>query len=489
MATGSRRSPGRRSEPRRFLQRNVPRKWRYRLAPALGPPPPPSRLSVLWTRARRLLFEWWIWGAAAIWSAWRDDWWTAALTGVVAGFVHLASPRRHPLIRGLEHRMALGSAAFVDSIEGTTGTPFMAGNRVTILNNGDEFYPAMLDAIGGARQSVTIESYIYWGGHIGLRFAQALAERARAGVTVKILLDAVGSATIGDEILAVLGSSGCQLAWFRPIRWYTLARFNQRTHRKTLLIDGRIAFTGGAGIADQWCGDAQNPGHWRDVQVQVEGPAVIALQHGFVVNWLQTTGEMVTGPAFFPRPEPAGDVAVQTVMSSPTTGSSAVRTLYLLSIASARRSILIANPYFIPDVEALEALGQASRRGVEVQVLVSGIRNDNWLARHNSVRLFGHLLESGIALFEYNRTMLHQKTMIVDGIWATIGTANFDNRSFRLNEESNITFFDTTLVGRMTRTFEDDVAHADPVDLERWRRRGVWAQAQEVMASVLQDQA
>jgi cardiolipin synthase len=346
----------------------------------------------------------------------------------------------------------------------------------------------MLEAIRGAQHSITIEAYIYWHGNVGLEFAKAIAERSRAGVQVKLLLDTVGSATIGQEILKTLADGDCQLAWFNPIGWYTFDRFNYRTHRKSLIIDGCLAFTGGAGIADHWLGHAQDPEHWRDMQVRVEGEGAVPLQAGFAQNWMRTTGEVVTGPAFFPPLADAGSVAVHTVLSSPAAGASAVRTLYYLSIASARKSILIANPYFVPDQVAIDALTRAQARGAAVKIMVSGIRNDNWLARHNSVRLFGRLLEAGIEVYEYNRTMLHQKTMVVDTAWATIGTANFDNRSFAFNEESNISFHDRGLVRAMEKTFFDDLAVCEQVTLESWRSRGILTKTQEVIASLFADQ-
>ena len=442
----------------------------------------------LWTRVRRLLFAWWVWGAVAVWAAATDNWALAVSMAVLAMFVHMAAPLERTPVYGLEHRMDAGSPPFLESMAGATGASFVEGNRVTVLNNGDEFYPAMLDAIGSARRSVTIEAYIYWSGEVGLQFAHALADCARAGVPVKILLDSVGSATIGSVILETLEAGGCQLAWFRPVHWYTLSRFNQRTHRKTLLVDGRIGFTGGAGIADHWRGDAQDLNHWHDIQVRIEGPGVVPLQTGFVANWLEATGELVTGEAFFPFNAPKGDVAVQTVMSSPAIGASAVRTMYLFSIVCARRSILIANPYFVPDAVAIEALTDAQRRGVDVHVVVCGVTNDNWLARHNSSRLYGRLLEKGISIFEYNRTMLHQKVMVVDGVWATIGTANFDNRSFGLNEESNVAFCDDESIARLLEIFDEDLAQAQPISLEAWRKRGLWRKSQEIVASLLQDQ-
>ena len=266
--------------------------------------------------------------------------------------------------------------------------------------------------------------------------------RRAAGRPVKLLLDAIGSSSIGPEILDVLETGGCQIAWYNPIRWYTLGRFNNRTHRKSLIIDGRVAFTGGAGIADHWRGNARGPDEWRDLQVRIEGPAVVPLQTGFAHNWQQTTGELLSGDAYYPTIEPSGRLAVQTILSSPETGASSVRTMYYLSIACARESIDIANPYFVPDPVAIEMLIEAKQRGVDVRIMVSGIRNDNWVARHNSVRLFGRLLAANIEIQEFNRTMLHQKTMVVDRRWVTVGTTNFDNRSFAHNEESNVCCFD-----------------------------------------------
>ncbi len=433
---------------------------------------------------------WWSlpWTVACTWALATDSWWWALGTGVMAALSQAIALRDPGLAFAVDHRMAVDSDAFLDSMVGSTGVPLLTGNAIDILNNGDEFYPSMLEAVRGARRSITIEAYIYWKGDIGLEFAQAIADRARAGVPVKLLLDAVGSASIGTEILKVLADGGCQLAWFNPIGWYTLDRFNYRTHRKSLVVDGAIAFTGGAGIADHWLGCAQDPEHWRDMQVRVEGPGAMPLQTGFAQNWLRTTGEMVSGPEFFPPPAQAGDAAVLTVLSSPSAGASPVRTMYYLAIASARRSILIANPYFVPDQVAIDALRGARARGVEVRVIVSGIRNDNWLARHNSVRLIGSLLEAGVEIYEYNRTMLHQKTMVVDDAWATVGTANFDNRSFAFNEESNVSIHDRGCVARLVRIFADDLAVSDRVTLDAWQRRGVVTRAQELLAALFEDQ-
>ena len=402
---------------------------------------------------------------------------------------YLIAPKAAPPRFGLDHEFPVDSPEFAATVAGASGAPFLAGNALEILNNGDAFYPPMLAAIRGAEASITIEAYIYWAGDIGREFAEALADRAKSGLPVKILLDAIGSSTIGTEILALLDAGGCHVAWYNPIRWYTLGRFNNRTHRKSLIVDGRIAFTGGAGIADHWRGNARGPDEWRDIQVRLEGPAVVPLQTGFAHNWQQTTGELISGERYYPDVDPAGPLAVQTLLSSPEIGASSVRTMYYLSIVCARQSIYIANPYFVPDPVAIETLIEAKRRGVDVRIMVSGIRNDNWLARYNSVRLFGRLLAAGIEIQEFNRTMLHQKTMVVDRRWVTVGTTNFDNRSFDHNEESNVSVFDRRLAQQLHDIFLADLNGCERVTMGAWAKRGVWSRAQEFVASFLQEQA
>ena len=445
---------------------------------------PPSA----WARLRRFFWSWWPWALTGLVlnQTGHRGWALAAV--FMAVLCYLLAPKAEPPRYGLEHRFSTDSDEFLPTMVGVTDVPFLAGNQLELLNNGDAFYPRMLKDIEQAQRSITIEAYIYWAGEVGLQFARALQARARAGITVKILLDSVGSSTIGKDILAILESE-CQVAWFNPIHWYTIGRFNNRTHRKSLIIDGAIGYTGGAGIADHWRGNAEGPGSWRDTQMRVAGPGVIPLQSGFAHNWLETTGELVTGDAFFPVIPPQGSVAVQTLLSSPETGGSNIRTMYYLSIVCASRSIFIANPYFVPDPVATESLIGAKRRGVDVRIMVSGVHNDNWLARRNSVRLYGPLLEAGIPILEFNRTMLHQKTMVIDGIWATAGTTNFDDRSFAHNEESNLCFLDRTLAAEFHQTFLADVDGCDSVTLELWRKRGLWARAQETVASFLQEQA
>jgi cardiolipin synthase len=449
----------------------------------------PKGVLTFWTRARRLLWSWWPWAIVSIWGIGDAAWGWAIGAGLMAILSYLVAPAAAPPRFGLDHEFAIESPEFLTTVAGASGSPFLDGNALELLNNGDAFYPPMLAAIEGAQTSITVEAYIYWAGEIGRQFAVALAGRARAGVKVKILLDAIGSASIGNEILEILERGGCQVAWYNPIRWYSIGRFNNRTHRKSLIVDGRVAFTGGAGIADHWRGNARGPDEWRDMQIRLEGPAVVPLQTGFAHNWQQTTGELVSGSDYYPAIDAAGPLAVQTLLSSPETGASSVRTMYYLSIVCARKSILIANPYFVPDPVAIDTLIDAKRRGVDVRIMVSGIRNDAWVARHNSVRLFGKLLDAGIEIQEYNHTMLHQKTMVVDGRWVTIGTTNFDNRSFAHNEESNVCVFDRRIAEHLQEIFEADVRGCDRVTPERWRRRGAWARAQELLAAFLQEQA
>jgi cardiolipin synthase len=443
----------------------------------------------VWQKIRQIIFLWWIWGGAAVIALIYDKWGWAIGTGLTAIFTYLAWPSEVPPRVGLDHEFCVDDDEFLTTMAGATGVPFFEGNAVEILNNGDSFYPAMLETIAQAQYSVTIEAYIYWAGEIGRKFAEALAAKGTSGVSVKILLDAVGSSAIGDEILEILEKGKCQLAWYNPVRLYNLGRFNHRTHRKSLIVDGRIAFTGGAGIADHWVGNAQDKDHWRDTQIRMEGPAVGPLQTGFAQNWSQATCELITGMEFYPTIEkPAGTLAVQTILSSPETGASTARTFYYLSIAAARRTIDIANPYFVPDQGAIDLLVAAKRRGVTVRIMVAGIHNDNWMARQNSVRLYGPILEAGIQILEYNHTMLHQKTMVVDGVWSTVGTTNFDSRSFAHNEENNVCFCDRELSRQLDEVFNEDIKGCELITLEKWRKRPLLAKSVEAVVSLLQEQ-
>jgi cardiolipin synthase len=469
------------------LAQQIPRRWRHGIA--LDPRyQEPKVQESLWTRARKLLWSWWPWFLVCVTTAYDNRWGWAFSSGAMALVSYLVTPLESSPRYGLDHEFAVDSDEFLATITGATGEPILEGNRIDVLNNGDEFYPRMLAEITRAQASITIEAYIYWAGDVGRQFAEALAAKAREGIPVKILLDAVGSSSIGTEILDTLEKGGCQLAWYNRIHWYSLGQFNHRTHRKSLIIDGRVGFTGGAGIADVWLGHAQSPGHWRDTQVRIAGPAVTPLQTGFAHNWLKTTGELLSGATYYPEQEREGPLPVQTVMSSPETGASSVRIMHYLPIVCARRSIYIANPYFVPDQTAIETLVEARQRGVDVRIMVAGRHNDTWLARKNSTRLYGPLLRAGVQILEYNQTFLHQKTMVVDGLWVSIGTTNFDNRSFAHNEETSVCVRDSQLAGLMERTFCADMRACDRVELDTWQRRGLWTKSLEAIASLLEAQ-
>jgi cardiolipin synthase len=448
----------------------------------------PMRLSLV-ARVRWYIWRAWLWVLVRTARFTWKHWLLVATLVLLVVVAYLFNPIEKSPNYGLNHDFGIESAEFLPTIAGATDTPFLSGNKIEIYNNGDEFYPPMLDAIKQARSTVTIEAYIYWAGQIGQKFADALAAKRREGKSVKILLDAVGSSTISKEILKTLEDAGCEVRWYHPVRWYALNRINNRTHRKSLILDGRVGFTGGAGIADHWLGHAENPDHWRDIQIRLEGPAVAPLQAAFTRNWLETTGELISGDAFFPQYNTGGPLAVQSILSSPETGSSTVRIMYYLSIVCARKSILIANPYFIPDAQATKILTDAKRRGVDVKIMVSGIHNDTRVARYNTTRLYGPLLEAGVEIYEYNQTMLHQKFMVCDGVWSTVGTTNFDSRSLALNDENNVCVFDRDFAARWETIFRNDLPACQRVTLDAWRNRGVLTQMGEWLFFLLRSQA
>lgn len=480
-------APRPRSQPYPSPRKPLRRRHSYR-----PPPDPryqkPKGTATAWTRVRHLLWSWWLWALWSVYFISQHNWWAAVGIAFWAGVCSLSTPSEFPPQYGLDHNLSVGDPEFLDTLAGAAGVPFVGGNSLVLLNNGDQFYPAMLEGIAQAKRSITIEAYIYWAGEIGLTFAKALAEAQQRGVRVKILLDAVGSQSVGTEILQILEKGGCHLAWYNPVRWNHLRRINNRTHRKSLIIDGHIGFTGGAGIADHWTGDAQDNKHWRDLQIRIEGPSVRPLQTGFAQNWLETTGELVTGPYFYPPSAPSGMLSLQTIMSSPETGSSTVRVMYCLAISAARTAIDIANPYFVPDHVSIDLFRDAVKRGVRVRVLVAGISNDNYIARYNSVRLYGALLSAGVELYEYNRTMMHHKIMMVDGLWSTVGTSNFDSRSFAHNEESNVSLIDERVTRDLLESYERDIAVSQRVTLESWGQRGITHRVIEALASFVQDQ-
>jgi cardiolipin synthase len=396
--------------------------------------------------------------------------------------------RKLPIRYHMKHQFQVADLAFLQTMHALTGAPVSSGNKVELLKNGVQFFPSMLAAIRGAKKTINLEFYIYWDGEIGRVFAETLAERARAGIAVKIVLDAVGSVRMSQALIDFMSRNGIDLEWYHPLRWYTLSRANHRTHRKLLIVDGEIGFTGGAGIADEWLGDADTKEHWRETMIRVEGPVVTQMQFAFMDNWVKSRGELLTGLDYFPAVSDRGEQLTQVIKSSPTEGSSTVKLMYIISIVSATKSIYIANAYFLPDRDTVRALEGAVRRGVDVRVIVPGEFTDVPIVRQASRWHYEVLLRHGIRIFEYQPTMMHAKTMVVDSVWSTIGSSNFDDRSFRLNDEVNVNVFDAGVAAQMESMFRDDLAKCEEIKLGKWFRRPAFDRLKEKIADVFKPQ-
>ena len=387
-----------------------------------------------------------------------------------------------------KHLYTVDDPQFKRTLGTLLGPAILGGNRIDTLKNGDEIFPAMLAAIRSAQRNVDFETYVYWSGQIGRDFANAIAERARAGVQAHVLLDWVGSQKMEKDVLATMVDAGVRVEFFHPLRWYTIARMNNRTHRKLLVVDGRVGFTGGVGIAEEWTGDAQDPQHWRDTHFRIEGPVVAQMQSVFLDNWMKVTGEVSHGGDFFPPLASAGGTDAQMFASSPTGGSASMELMYLLAIVSAKRSILLEAAYFIPDDLASGALLDARKRGVDIRIIVPGKYNDAKVTRNASRSTWGPLLEAGVKIFEYQPTMFHCKVMVVDGLFTSVGSTNFDNRSFSLNDEASLNVFDASVAADQARIFEEDLAQSKEYTLADWNARSWWEQLSEWASSTVQAQ-
>jgi len=366
--------------------------------------------------------------------------------------------------------------------------PLLDGNRAELLVNGDEIFPAMLSAIDEARQSINILSYIYWEGEIAERFADALSGASRRGVEVRVLLDAMGAHRMDPALVARMEDAGCVVAWFNPVRWYSLSRFNHRTHRKVLVVDGRIGFTGGVGIADEWTGDAQDPEHWRDDHFRFDGPVVRYLQGAFAENWRQATGEVLAGETVFPELEPAGDARMVVINTGPVGATSEIGFAYWRMFRGARERIYVATPYFVPDPDLEIGLTTAARRGLDVRLLVPNDYQDSRLVRYAGQTWYRELLEAGVRVYEYQPTMMHVKAVTVDREWAIVGSANFDSRSFEINFEIAVAVFDAPFVAKLDASFEEDLHRAREITLEDVEDRSLLERARDQMARMLREQ-
>jgi cardiolipin synthase A/B len=387
---------------------------------------------------------------------------------------------------------ALSSPEFRRTLAALAGSEVRDGNRVEVLTNAAAYYEAELAAISQARHSINLEAYIFQKGRVARRFVDALAERARAGVQVRVVLDAVGCFATWASYLGELTAAGGQMAFYHPIRWHTLPRINNRTHRELIVIDGLVGFVGGSGFADHWLYPHGRGGlkpAWRDSMFRVEGPVVTDLQAVFVENWLESSGELLADPAFFPAGSPLGTSPAFVVGSSPTTGGSTrARMLFQGLLAAARKSIHITTPYFLPDASARAELVRAIARGVEVTILLPGRHSDHLLTRRSSRRLFGALLRAGASIFEFQPAMIHAKVLVVDGAWSVVGSTNFDNRSFGINDEINLVAFDPRLAERLDEDFARDLAASRRVTYRKWYRRPMFERLHEWLGALLERQ-
>lgn len=378
----------------------------------------------------------------------------------------------------LSQRTSVHEPDFLYTLQSSCQAALHHGNNVTVFTNGVSFYPAMLSAIGQATRSINMELYIFRPGKIADQFVAELSSKARAGVTVTIVVDAIGSLSLWGRPLRRLRRAGCRVESYQRLRWYSLARLNNRTHRELLVIDGRVAFVGGAGIADWWLYPSLKRMRWhrpwRDTMARIEGPVVAALQGVAAENWLECCGEILTGPAYFPSLSKVGDTTAFVVKSSPSDRATASRVTFQTLMEGADHSIHISTPYFLPDGSLRRALIETARRGVKITVIVPGHKTDQRWVRLASRRMWGQLLEAGIRIFEYRQTMTHAKVLVVDELWCVFGTTNIDNRSFEHNDEVNVAMRDRVLAARLLEDYVRDIHDSEEATLDRWRRRALW---------------
>ncbi|NNF43649.1 MAG: cardiolipin synthase B [Phycisphaerales bacterium] len=421
----------------------------------------------------------------------KRRWWMAGGLLLVAGIGVLLY---RPNAGASYHIEALGyglhDPAFERTLTGVLGSVPVGGNSIEVLQNGDEIFPAMLQAIRSAERSVNFETYVFGDGEIARTFTDALSERARAGVDVNVIVDAFGGMPMPSSFRTSMESAGARFCLFEEPSVFVpdpIAEANCRTHRKLLIVDGRVAFLGGVGIGDAWRGDARDPSEWRDVHFRVEGNVVALLQAAFCENWMEAAGEVLHGEVHYPALSDRGDARAIAVYSSPEGKSGDVQKMFLLAIAGAQKSIRIATPYFVPDELTLDHLCRARERGVTIDIIVAGPHTDTPVSRHASRHLWGDLLATGVSIYEYLPTMYHCKYMIVDGAWTSIGSANFDNRSFKLNDEANLVVLDADFATQLERTFDADCGRARRVTLAEWKQRPWPVRFKESAAALLRE--
>lgn len=400
----------------------------------------------------------------------RWPWIVLGCVAIVAALLLVAQDQVTVRVRS---PLGVGDPKFVSYVASLVGVPVTEGDAYEMLENGDAIFPAMLDAIGKSQRRISFESFIYSGGDVADRFTKALIAAARRGVRVRLIFDSIGSMDMPRAAINQLNDAGVHIVWFNPLVGWSFENVNYRTHRKVLVVDGAVAFTGGVGVGDHWRGNARDPKEWRDTQFRVTGPAVRALEASFYENWLESGGREAPtlDPALPPRATGARSLVV---WSNPMSGISNVKLLYLLSIAGARHSVDIQSPYFVLDSSTLDALTVARQRGVRVRILTDGDKTDTKSVKAASRSAYDGLLASDYAIYEYQPTMMHVKAVVIDSRWSLIGSANFDNRSFELNDEVTIAVDDASLAEALTGAFEQDLAQSHRLTLDEWRSRSIF---------------
>ncbi len=388
----------------------------------------------------------------------------------------------------LHQRLDCASKQFIYSLKSVTLSSVHEDNQLEVLTNAGQFYPAMLEAIAGAQHSINLECYIFRPDETGRRFMNTMMERARAGVVVTMVVDAIGSSWFGLSAIREMRAAGCHVELYQRLKWYRLSRLNNRTHRELLIVDGRIAFLGGAGIGDQWSKGERGKMPWRDTMARVTGPVVSSIQGVFVENWVECCGEILCGPEYFPPLTSCGDTSAIVIKSSPADRATACRVVFQMLIESASRQIRITTPYFLPDRSLRQAFIASAGRGVNIDIIVPGSHTDQRWVRLVSRRKYNELLRAGIRIHEYRAGMTHAKVLNVDDLWVVLGTTNFDNRSFEHNDEVNLAIRDEQVSSRMTRDFMHDLTSCEEVTLETWKRRSLFEKLVEPFAWILERQ-
>jgi cardiolipin synthase len=411
--------------------------------------------------------------------------WPAGLAAA-GGAWYAADSLRHRRESGhgytLRGEVDVAEANFLRACEALTGAPVSYGNDLDLLVNGDQIFPAYLDAIRDAEETVNLLTYAYWKGDVAIEVADCLTEKARAGVECNVIIDALGGAQMDSGLLEMMRDAGVEISWFRPLKAYAVRRLENRTHRKLLIVDGKVGFTGGVGIAEEWTGNAQDPDHWRDTHVRVRGPVVRGLQGAFAENWLEGTGNVLAGDRYLPElDEVENGGPMQVVRSSATVGDTNAEALIYLALASAKTTIELTSAYFVPRPAFTDALVEAAERGVDMRILVPGSHIDKEFVRTAGRAAYDQLLEAGVRLFEYGPTMLHAKSLVIDGVWSCVGSINFDNRSFQLHDEIALCVQSERFAGELHEQLERDLVVSEQIDPDKWDERGPTQRARELV--------